>query len=231
MASGDVTTVIVRQSSLAEKLAVAAALVCKPCCGGGSGSGSGGGSGLTNCCGCPSFPSTLAFTLDIPCFGTKVGTLTKNTALSDECVDNPGDLPRITYGFTETNGNTSDSWTSTDCSSGLPVTSTGGVLEDWSIDLTCCPNLGTPPYKKWYFRIHVQKIAGGEQYNVVWNGVIDILSCAPIVFESLSETIVCIDAATPIGICGFDPFGDYYDLPISSYTNCVGSLFNFDVSE
>lgn len=206
------------------------------CCGGsgsGSGSGGGGGTGLIQCCGCFSFPDTLAASVTVSCIGSKTVTLTKNTVLSTECVDNPGVVSRVVYGYTETHGTHDDFWSAVDCATGLIINTEGGIVEDFLLTIDCCPLLETtPPIKKWTIELQWNKHDAGTQKIIHYKSSYDVASCDPLTFDTVDKTVVCYDSITYVAICGNSgPTGDYFDEPYCNYTNCVGSTCVINISE
>lgn len=224
-----------------QQKSLAAQLACKVCCGSGSGSGSGSGGGIsetTPCCGCElPWPSSLTFTVVSSCLGTKTGTMTKFPGgLSIAGCELYGTDPGVetslgaylysesTDGFYDANG--------FDCATGAPVNKTGLALNTFfSILLRCIKcnvSLFPGPSYRWQLQISWYDYTASTLKEVGWGYWIGDPTCDPIVFPSLSETVLCADSLTAQNLC----FGSGYTLePGTGYTACEGSTLTVDISE
>lgn len=214
-----------------QKKAMAALLACRPCCGaGGSGSGSGigggnFGGGLTDCCGCTSFPSTLTATVDIPCIGNRTFTLTRQES-NDDCNDPVDFLETVNYSYYDLTTGASDSFTQDPCDpTVIPNPFIAPAKEEWDVSLICC---NSPNGRRWILHITVIKWDAGISKSVVYARQINLLSCDPIIFQSVSANIVCTDAL--VGDTS-DCCSDCYTEPYTGDVGCEGGLFTCDISE
>lgn len=215
---------------------------CNPCNGSGSGSGSGsgdgsgsggsgsGGGGLGDCCTCTVFPDELTITIDVGCLGSQTFTLFRGQTNLD-CAT-PESPINVEYSGGVTGTIDEGSFSDTNCQTGAGVISSSAVNGTYSAFLYCIRCNETAPYSYlWGINVSVQRIAGGTHQGLVEyvNEIADPTSCVPMVFPTVSKTVVCIDDRTAGTTC--NNFGSAYNEPWVGYDYCVGSSFTIDISE
>lgn len=215
-----------RTLSQRQKLLYAAAAICKPCCGSGSGSGSGGGA--QECCGCTTFPENLTVSFTVPCLGSDTVTLSINEAFNDPCNNDPETLLKLVYGYSML-GNPVEEMYYTDCVSGVPVAVFGGWDEVISIAVICtiCPD-------RWALQFQWDKYDAIDGFRQVrFNGIIELVSCSPLTFQTIESEVVCVNNRTTDVRC--EPtnagLGLFYFEPWTPVDGCVGGTLEVNISE
>ena len=204
---------------------------CNPCIGGsgsgssGGGSGSGGGGGLTECCGCSSFPATLTASWDIGCAEVSSATLTK---VSEVANCNTIGLV-VSYTYEQIGDYVEGSYTNTDCFTGASSFLTE-ARETTSIILNCvrCVD-GETVTHNWHLVASWNRIGVNTIKVTGVSKAISIVSCYPLVFATVEGPVVCEEEATSQSCCTIST--PCVLEPYTPYTNCEGTSFTLDISE
>lgn len=203
--------------------------------GGGSGSGSGSGSGdLSACCVCSSFPTTLTFTYDVPCIESDTVTLTR-TVYRDNCrfEANPLGTVIIAYTYEFTGEYEEGSFTNIDCFTGASSLATE-ARKHVQIGLYCMVCDTNPEVHNWILLFILSKPVSSTSFRIVgYFNTIEVVSCTPLVFAEVNNTIICEDNRTIESCC--KEFSVTVGCAIEPYTPwndaCLGSNMTLNASE
>lgn len=198
----------------------------KPCCGSGSGSGSsgsgGGGGGTEPCCGCDTYPADISVSWDVACLDAGTAVLTKVFA-STNCTTAG---MKVQYNYTVTNSTSEDFLFANRCSDNTAIgVSNATDTTTFSVECWACEINGVMTHR-WEFVIELRRYNGSTFYYCYSRIPLNLVSCSPFSFTSLSGSVVCDDSGTAGDCCN-----TCYEELLTAYTNCEGSAYSFDISE
>lgn len=216
--------------------------IAECCCGGsgsgsgsGDGSGSGSGDGETNCCHCPSWPSTLEATITVSHIGTR--TITLNKVVEIECNDEEvaGDNLKIQYTGIYLDSANLEFASATDCRTGAPtLVEPTPFTEKWEVNLQCvqCGAEDSSSTNNWVVNAEVNSFTSGSIKHAHYLRKISVTSCDPNTFAPVDDTIVCEDDTTEDTECSGEVgvLISNKNEPWTNYTNGVGQTFELDIS-